>query len=637
MPKQSQPTEAVLHCTGSVGCVHFTVVDGASTCRDCEQSQVALRQAQARIVKLEAEIGALQALLEEKTRTAELLADDIKRYRHAYNVGQSHSPERVPKDQLQLAFERVLESMPPANDVPDTSSSSASGSCADSNAAEPSSPSGCSTSATPPSRPPSRNGKRNPQQHTGHGRRNLDLSNLSVERASIDPPEVIANPELFERIGEETSSRIGFRPASYVRLVLTRSKWRLIAAKGTAPEASAPQSAVEDIAAATAVSEATTIHQAPLPPSVLPHVMADPSAIANVIVSKYDDVLPLHRQERISTRHGFSLPRSTQCGWLAVAFALLYRIVLAMFDEAKAQSFCIATDATGAPVQKAGGCRRWHVFTFIADNGHIVFRWVNEHSGKAIKSLLSGFRGHLLSDAASIYDVLYREFGIVPVYCWAHVRRGFWRALPTDKDLATEAISIIAKLFELERESLLIAMPERTQWRAARARSLLDLFDAWITVQKVRQDIGEPLRKALDYYLNQRDGLRRFLEDGRLSIHNNGAEGQLRNLAMGRDNWRYFVNRTGLNWYTTFRSLIASCHLHRINPQTYLEEILRLAPHWPVTQLLQLSPKYWTQTRAALSAAQLDCLRSPWDKPAEASAPATAPPPVVESSSARAA
>src|SRR5690606_19943057 len=126
--------------------------------------------------------------------------------------------------------------------------------------------------------------------------------------------------------------------------------------------------------------------------------------------------------------------------------------------------------------------------------------------------------------------------------------------------------------------------------------------------------VGEPLLKAIGYYLNQRDGLRRFLDDGRLRIHNNGAEGQLRNLAQGRATWRYVVNRTGLNWYTTFRSLIASCHLHGLNPPTYLEEGLRLAPHWPATQMLALSPKYWAQTRAALNAAQLDCLRSPWDK-----------------------
>jgi transposase len=579
-------------------------VDGAGTCRDCKQSSAALRHAESRIAELEAELKALRELLDEKDGTLALLEADLKRYRYAYNVGQPNCPERVPKDQLQLAFERVLECIPPANDVPDAAASDTAN--PPPTGAEPS-------AATAPHQPA---GKRNRKSRKGHGRRNLDFSNLPVETARRDPPEVIANPEAFEKIGEETSSRVGFRPASYVRFVLIRTKWVPVAPKPSAGEASAVDAAADDDAHSAAPPERTAVVVAPLPTSVLPHVMADPSAIANVIVSKYDDVLPLHRQERISARHGFSLPRSTQCGWLAVAFTLLYRIVLAMFDEAKAQAFCIATDATGAPVQKTGGCRRWHVFTFIADNGHIVFRWVNEHSGKAISTLLAGFRGHLLSDASSIYDVLYREFGIIAVYCWAHVRRAFWRALPTDKDLATEALSIISKLFEVERQCTLIARPERTRVRAERARPLLELFDAWVARQQGREDIGAPLQAAIGYYINQRDGLRRFLEDGRLPIHNNGSEGQLRNLAMGRDNWRYFLNRTGLDWYTTFRSLIASCHLHCINPQLYLEEVMRLAQHWPATQMLRLAPKYWHQTRASLSAEQLETIRSPWDKSA---------------------
>src|SRR5690606_20445410 len=103
----------------SVGCVHLTIVNGVKACRDCEQSQAALRQAEARIAELEAALGALQALLEESHRTAELLTEDLKRYRYAHNIGPLHAPERVAKDQLQLAFERVLEAMPPANDVPD--------------------------------------------------------------------------------------------------------------------------------------------------------------------------------------------------------------------------------------------------------------------------------------------------------------------------------------------------------------------------------------------------------------------------------------------------------------------------------------------------------------------------------------
>lgn len=168
-------------------------------------------------------------------------------------------------------------------------------------------------------------------------------------------------------------------------------------------------------------------------------------------------------------------------------------------------------------------------------------------------------------------------------------------------------------------------MPERTRARADRARPLVELLDAWIALQKGREDIGEPLRKAIGYYINQREGLWRFLEDGRLPIHDNACEFQLGNLALGRDNWRYFLNRTGLDWYTTFRSLIASCHLHALRPQTYLDEVLRLAPHWPATRMLQLSPRYWPQTRAALTAAQLEVIRSPWEvATAAASEPAAA-------------
>jgi hypothetical protein len=557
-------------------------------------------------VELEAQLGALRAEVDEGIKTTELLEAELKRYRYSFNVGQPNCPERVPTGELQLAFERVLAGAPPANDLVAQAGSLGSVDEDASSAAQP------GHSGTP-QHPDGSKGKRTGTdgKRTGHGRRNLDLSNLPTEVVRIDPPEVTANPEEFELIGEETSSRVGYR-ACYLRLVFVRTKWVKKSSKARVTQAATANASVDENAPQAAQAQAPTVRIAALPPNVLPHVMADASAIANVVTSKYDDVLPLNRQERISTRHGFHLPRSTQCGWLSVAFALLHRIVLAMFAESKAQAFCIATDATGAPVQKVRGCRKWHVFTFIADNGHIVFRWVNEHSGKAIASLLSGFRGHLLSDAAPIYAVLQRELGITLVYCWAHVRRGFWRALHTDKDLATEALSIISKLFQLESECKLIPMPARTAVRAERARLLLELFDGWIARHQDRKDIGEPLQKAIGYYINQRDGLRRFLEDGRLSIHNNGCEGQLRNLAMGRDNWRYFLNRTGLNWYTTFRSLIASCHLHGINPQIYLEEVLRLAPHWPATQVLLLSPKYWPLTRAGLSPEQMEIIRSPW-------------------------
>jgi hypothetical protein len=94
---------------------------------------------------------------------------------------------------------------------------------------------------------------------------------------------------------------------------------------------------------------------------------------------------------------------------------------------------------------------------------------------------------------------------------------------------------------------------------------------------------------------------------------------------LGRHNWKWFANETGLKWYATFRSLIASCMLHGINAQDYLEQVLRLAPHWPVTRVLELSPKYWTRTLAALDESQRAIVTPPWARHIESEAPTTEP------------
>jgi transposase len=343
------------------------------------------------------------------------------------------------------------------------------------------------------------------------------------------------------------------------------------------------------------------IVRAELPPSVWPRTMADPSAIAELILAKYDMSLPLHRQERASPRLGFYLPRSTQCGWLSEANGYLYRIVDAMMIEARATAHCIATDATTAPIRQLGECGSWHLFVFIADQDHIVFRAVPEHTSAAIVGLLSGFKGRLLSDASSVYDVLHREHGVLAFFCWAHLRRYFWRSRDTDPARAHEALAIIAKLFEVERDTADIPMPAKTVERARRATPILAMFDAWIERVRPGVEPRTPLAAALTYYDNQREGLRRFLDDGRVRIDNNLCEQQLRNLVLGRRNWTFFVNPNGLRWYAVFRSLIASCALHGLEPGRYLEEILRLAPHWPLHRMLDLSPRYWSATRAALT------------------------------------
>jgi transposase len=242
-------------------------------------------------------------------------------------------------------------------------------------------------------------------------------------------------------------------------------------------------------------------------------------------------------------------------------------------------------------------------------------RYAPKHTSVAARSFLKGFRGYVLADASAVFDILYREEGMTETGCWFHARRYFWRALHTDRERAMEAIAMIAKLFEIDRECREIQMPVRTVVRAQRAAPVLEMFDKWIEHHRNRVDPRGPLDKAIGYFTNQRAALRRFLEDGRLPLDNSVSERALKNLILGRHNWLFFANETGLRWYTTFRSLIASCALHGLNVQDYLEQVLRLAPHWPVTRMLELAPMYWTKTVEGLDADKHAILVRPWDTP----------------------
>lgn len=574
------------------------------------------------ILALRAQVEELRAGLRELDKLCTLQAADIKRVEAEREKLEPNRSERLNGTELQLAFEQFLaavgEPPPAANDAEGSKAADEAAS-----GASPSSPAEPESGASPSPADPKSGADPKQRERKGHGRRGeIDLAKLPVEEVVVTPADVLADPSKYRVIGEESSDRIGFRRASYVRIRLVRPKYIRIedaVAVSSEAEESSVNATVVDVADSPAAARprAPKILCAEIPGYLWPRVMADASAITQVILSKYDMCLPLNRQERASSRCGFHLPRSTQCDWLGAAHGYVYRIVDAMMADACRSAFCIATDATGAPVRMPGECANWHIFVFIADSDHVIFRPTREHSGAAITAMLDGFHGHLLSDAALIYDTLHRDQDIVEVCCWFHLRRYVWRCRATEPVLAMEALAIIAKLFEVSRMTDDIAMPDRTEARARLARPYLALLDRWVERARPRADERSPLAAALTYYENQRDGLRTFLNDGRLRLDNNISEQQLRHLVVGLHNWNFFENETGLQWYAVFRSLIASCKLHDLEAQDYLDEVLRLAPHWPTTRMLELSPKYWKATRASLSLEQRVIITPPWVESAD--------------------
>jgi transposase len=595
-----------------------------TTCPRCSALNEALQRAEERngelastVTRLESELVELQAQLAEMGKLCELQQADLDRYKKAYEASRPNHPERAPKEQLQLAFERVLESLGVQAPANDDGAAEASGSLAEA-------ATGQGRNARPTRRHP-------------HGRRKLDLTALPVVEIKIVPDEVkAAGGKGFELVDQEVSDRVGRRPAEWIRIRVIRLKYvpsRTLAedTDGAAAETPVRGDEGDDLNDVTSGDDGRRITIAPLPSGMWPNVMGDPSAIAHVILSKYEDLLPLNRQQTISARTGFMLPKSTQCGWLKTANGFCAPVVDAMFEDSKRGAFLIATDATGAPVlpprvppgapkpQLTPGerrrCESWHVYVFIADRDHVVFRYHREHTGAVFEKLLEGYHGNLLADAASVFDVLYREHGMTEHACWFHCRRPFYRALQSDPMRAFEALSLISKLFEVERELRAepLDLDTFTRIRRERAEPILKLLDEWIALNRGRIDPRSPLDSAIGYYDNQREALRRFLNDGRIRLDNNLSEQALRKLVVGLSNWVFFANESGIAWYTTFRSLIASCLLHDLNPEIYLEQLLRLVPHWPRHRVLELAPKYWLDTVARLEPSWRSILARPWE------------------------
>jgi len=416
------------------------------------------------------------------------------------------------------------------------------------------------------------------KERKGHGRRNFDKEQAPVVEIVLEPPErKLPGGELLEKIQDEVSEHFEYRPASIVRVRVIRPKYRRpISVPGLSP---------------IAIAE--------LPERPIPRSVAGPGLIAHVITQKYADHLPLHRQQQIFKRQGVHLPRSTLANLVQGGTALLGTITEAMWQDAREHAAWLAIDATGVLVLAAEQCRRGHFWVVVSENGHVLFRYTKKHDGSVPLELLAGFRGYMIADASSVYHELYRsEPGITEVCCWAHARRRFFDALTVDRERAMVAIGFIGLLYDAHNAATdAETRITDTQRRRTLAEPILAKLYNWVIAERPKLVDESPLAKAMNYLINQREPLARFLEDGRLRLDNNISEIELRRQVIGRHNWTFCGSDDGAEWNAIATTLIASCQRHGIEPWAYLRDVLTLLPRWSKRDALQLAPKHWNQTR----------------------------------------
>jgi transposase len=391
------------------------------------------------------------------------------------------------------------------------------------------------------------------------------------------PPEVErAGLDAFERIGEEVSEVIERRPASLVVARIVRPKFVRKERERDAP------------------TEVLIGEPLELP---IPKGLAGPGMLADSIVKRWQDHLPLHRLEDVYAREGLELARSTMCGWHAELAELAKPLVAAMRQDAFEQPY-LCVDATGVLVQNREKCRTGHFWVIVAPERHVLFEYTPEHTGDAVDDVLAGYRGYLVADAHTVYDHLYQNGDLVEVNCWAHCRRYFFKAMSSDPDRAKVALSLIAALFRIERSLSGAPRKKKEKIRQKRSQPIVDRFFSWCDAETSNVLDDTPISDGIRYSRNQRGGLMRFLEDGRLPIHNNWSELELRRQAVGRKNWLFVGHDEAGAVNATFTSLLASCRLRNVEPWTYLRDIFCLLPAWSDHRLLELAPVEWAATRA---------------------------------------
>jgi transposase len=426
----------------------------------------------------------------------------------------------------------------------------------------------------PPPPPGSDDAKKPRPKPTGRKPLPEKLPRVDVE---LLPPEVEkAGTDAFEKIGEDVTETVERRPASLVVVRVHRPKY-VPKGQGRGDE--------------------TKVAQAEVPELPIERGLAGPAMLADTVVRRFADHLPLHRLERVYARDGLELARSTVCGWHMELSLRLRLLIAAMWLDALDSPY-LCTDATGVLVQDLEKCRRAHFFVVIAPERHVLFGYSPKHDSAAVDALLEGYEGYLVADASSVYDHLYESGKVVECGCWAHARRYFFKALDSEPERARAALSLIGKLFALERTFKALSPEQRRAARLEHSKPVVEAFFAWCAFESTRTVDESPLSKAIGYATNQREALERFFEDGRLPIHNNWSERELRREAVGRKNWLFVGSDEGGDVNATFVSLIASCQLHGIEPHAYLRDLFCLFPSWPANRVLELAPANWTATAA---------------------------------------
>ena len=342
------------------------------------------------------------------------------------------------------------------------------------------------------------------------------------------------------------------------------------------------------------------------PPQPIEKSTASPSVLAQVIVSKVGDHLPLHRQAKMFQRFGLELSDQTLGGWLRQSAELLEPL----YARAKAfvlSSTVVGTDDTPVKVldRSLPHTRKGRFWPYVGDGEHraVVYDYTPTRERAGPEKFLSGYTGYLQLDAYPAYDAFFLEpeRGLVEVGCWAHARRHVFEARDTDPARMGAVLAFIGQLYAVEKRARQAGIEgeDLRLLRQETARPVANELQAYLL--KIQQELlpKSDAGQAVAYILKNWIALTRYLDDGDLPIDNNRTERSLRGIAVGRNNWTFLGSDRGGKTMAILRSFVSSCELNKVDPFAWFRDVLgRISSH-SIQKLDELLPHNWAAAQPA--------------------------------------
>lgn len=377
-------------------------------------------------------------------------------------------------------------------------------------------------------------------------------------------------------IGEDVSERLDIVPAQFRVLVVRRPKYAC--------------RACEDV-----------VVQAPAPARLIEGGLPTEAMVAQVLVSKYADHLPLYRQARIYARQGINLDRSTLADWVGRAAWLLRPVHERLLARLKSSTRLFA-DETTAPVLDPGRGRTktGQLWAYARDDRPwggtdppaVAYVYAPDRKAERPIAHLAGFKGVLQVDGYGGYRALAERGDVKLAFCWSHVRRRFYELAAAGlAPIASEALEHIAGLYRIETEIRGRGADERRAARGDRSRPIIETLEPWLREKLGLISQKTKLAEAIRYALSRWKGLTRFLDDGRIEIDSNVVERAIRPIALNRKNALFAGSDGGGEQWAIIASLIETCKLGGIDPQFYIADVItRIVNGHPNSRIDALLP-----------------------------------------------